>query len=229
MIDESKLIFFTGAPGSKWSATAHLLTHNPLYSINTSDHSLERTYTHPGPQISHLGAYWGPGFEVGNKFHQLDTLSKDEIIDEIEKPYTDKNWNQYRLIKCHQFSLHLDFIAETFPQSKIIIVLRPDEVCLNGWLVAGGFEGITYPDYNLYYKNQEVMMEKIIEENRSSRTFISDKKLELDLITRPYLKRAWNIDINNEELERYMISIERKNSKQGPVWLYDTAIARYNF
>lgn len=228
-MDESKIIFFTGAPGSKWSAVAHLLTHNPLYPINTSDYSSERIYTHPGPQISHLGAYWGPGFEVGNNFHRLDKLSKDEIIAEIEKPYADKNWDQYRLIKCHQFSLNLEFIAETFPQSKIIIVLRPDETCLNSWLSAGGFQGISYPDYNEYYKNKELMIEKIIDENHSSRSFISSKKLEVDIVTRPYLSRAWNIDIVNDELERYMITLERKKSKNGPVWLYDTAISRYNF
>lgn len=229
MVDESKIIFFTGAPGSKWSAVAHMLTHNPLYPINTSDYSPDRIYTHPGPQISHLGAYWGPGFEFGNKFHKLNELSKDEIIDEIEKPYADKNWDQYRLIKCHQFSLNLDFIAKEFPKSKIIIVLRPDEVCLTSWLSAGGFDGIKYPDYNSYYQNEEVMIDKIVQENYLSRSFIADKNLELDVFTRPYLKRSWSIDINSDELEKYMITVERKKGKQGPVWLFDTAVARYNF
>ena len=53
-VDESKLIFFTGAPGSKWSATAHLLALSGLYNINTSDYNDDRIYTHPGPQISCL-------------------------------------------------------------------------------------------------------------------------------------------------------------------------------
>lgn len=67
-IDESKLIFFTGAPGSKWSAVAHLLALSGRYNINISDYNDDRVYTHPGPKISHLGSYWGPGFGVGEKF-----------------------------------------------------------------------------------------------------------------------------------------------------------------
>ncbi len=98
-MDESKLIFFTGAPGSKWSATAHILSHNKKMPINTSDYSDSRVYTHPVPGVSHLGAYWGPGFEFGNKFDKIDKLSKDEIINEIEKPYKDNSYSKFRIIK----------------------------------------------------------------------------------------------------------------------------------
>ena len=72
-MDESKLIFYTGAPGSKWSATAHLITMNKKYPINTSDYSAERTYTHVQRDVSHLGAYWGPGNDIGENFHQLSS------------------------------------------------------------------------------------------------------------------------------------------------------------
>jgi hypothetical protein len=229
MIDEEKIIFFTGAPGSKWSAVAYLLSQNPNFPINISDHSPDRIYTHPRPKVSHLGAYWGPGFEFGHNFHKLNELDKDEIISEIEKPYTDNNWDQYRLIKCHQFSLNLDFIKHTFPKSKIVIVLRPDDICLHSWVGAGGFEGITYPDYNFYYKNNTLMQEKIIEENQSSKQFIADNNLEIHGVTRSYLKKYWNITSTNQEIEKYINSIEHKKVKDQVVFLYDILIATYNF
>ena len=227
-MDESKLIFFTGAPGSKWSAVAHILTHTKKISINTSDYNDDRVYTHPGPKISHLGAYWGPGFEFGSNFHELHTLTKEQIIEQIEKPYADNNWEQYRLIKCHQFSLNLDFITEMFPKSVIINVLRPDDICLWSWYVAGGFEGIKYPDYNPYYKNKETMAEKIAEENYLARKFIIEKNLPLEVATLDYWNRIWGIQPNTDELERYMNSLLLRKGDAGPVPLLDTQVSVYN-
>ena len=220
-MDESKLIFFTGAPGSKWSATAHILSHNKKMPINTSDYSDSRVYTHPVPGVSHLGAYWGPGFEFGNKFDKIDTLSKDEILNEIDKPYADKNWDQYRIIKCHQFANNLDFIKEIFPQSKIFIVLRPNAVCANAWIDAGGWN-ITYPVYKPYYKDNETMREKTLEELQNAKSFITKHNAKMEVITDTYWFDRWGIEKNTPELELYMNSIV--SSPKG-VWHYDTTIA----
>ena len=220
-MDESKLIFFTGAPGSKWSATAHILSHSQKINVNTSDYTEERKYTHPVPGVSHLGAYWGPGFEFGNNFDKLDTLSKEEIILEIEKPYADKNWQQHRIIKCHQFANNLDFIKDTFPQSKIIIVLRPNGVCANAWIEAGGWD-ITYPVYKPYYQNNDNMRAKVLEELQNAKTFITKHNLKMNVITDDYWMDHWGIAKNTPELELYMNSIVR--SPKG-VWHYDTTIA----
>ena len=237
-IDESKLIFFTGAPGSKWSAVAHLLALSGLYNINTSDYNDNRIYTHPGPQISHLGAYWGPGFGVGEAFNYIHTLDKEEIYSAIEAPYEDNNWIQHRIIKCHQFALNLDWIKENFPKSKIIIVLRPDSTCKEQWLFAGGFEGIKYPNYKEYYVNEQVLEEKIAIENAMSRKFIVENNLELHTITRAFLSKYWhlesvpedNLNITpKDELERYIISILRAKGPVAPIWQLDTTIAMYNF
>jgi hypothetical protein len=238
LIDESKIIFFTGAPGSKWSAIAHLLALSGRYNINISDYNDDRVYEHPGPKISHLGAYWGPGFGVGEKFNRINTLSKEDIYAQIETPYEDKNWKQHRIIKCHQFSLNLDWIKENFPTSKIAIVLRPDITCKEQWLYAGGFDGISYPNYNSYYKNEEVLEQKIAQENSASRKFIAENNLELHTITRPFLSKHWYLESVPEEnlnvtpvneVERYIISILRAKGNSGPEWLLDTSIAMYNF
>lgn len=230
MIDESKLIFFTGAPGCKWSATSHIITHNLKYPINTSDYDKNKVYTHEDVNISHLGAYWGPGNGIGENFHRLSELSKDEILEEIDKPYLDKSWNKYRIIKCHHFSLHLEFIKKTFPKSKILIVLRPDAICFYNWLVAGGFEKITYPNYSVYYKNKEILEQKIQEENSAARNFVRDNNLNLNVVREKYWKDWWEITPSTTELDRYIKSIEfRLDNKKGDRLTYDVQIADYNF
>lgn len=229
MIDESKLIFYTGAPGSKWSATAHLLTLNKKIKINTSDYSQDRIYTHSDIGISHLGAYWGPGNGMGEKFDNLSQLSKEEILFEIDKPYTDKNWNEYRLIKCHHFSSQLNYIKETFPSSKIIIILRPDIQCFKGWLGAGGFDGITYPDYKTFYKNKEILEKKIEEENDAAKNFINSNNLDIHTIREKFWKDTWSIDRNTEDIDRYMRSIEMRQTRGITRWNFDTTMSLYNF
>jgi hypothetical protein len=228
-MDESKLIFYTGAPGSKWSATAHLITMNERYPINVSDYSDDKVYTHSDIGISHLGAYWGPGNGVGEQFDRLSSMSKEDILLEIDKPYKDKNWNQYRLIKCHHFSTQLDHIVKTFPNSKIIIVLRPDIICYKGWIAAGGFEGITYPDYKTFYKDKETIEKKIDEENFHARDFIHKNNLDMHVVRERYWKTVWDIDRNTEEKDRYMRSIEMRQTHGIPRWNFDTTVSHYNF
>lgn len=233
MIDESKLIFYTGAPGCKWSALAHILTHSPLLDVNTSDYSEERMYTHTEtgfPGISHQGAYWGPGNDVGCNFHRLDELSKDEIVSEIEKPYADKNWDQYRIIKCHQFALNLEFIKTTFPKSKIIMVLRDDYICYSAWMNAGGFEKITYPNYSEYYKDPDTIKMKIAQENLSTRSFITANDLHIDVAREKYFKDRWGISKTNTELSNYITSIEGKPDKKIDFrYTLDITVSEYNF
>lgn len=229
-IDESKLIFYTGAPGSKWSATAHIITYNKIYPINTSDYLEERTHYHNTTGVSHLGAYWGPGNGVGENFHNFNKLSKEEIIEEINNAYSDKTWNKYRLVKCHHFSLHLDYIKETFPQSKIIIVMRPFQQCITGWLGSGGFEKIKYPNYTEYYKDKETIKTRIEEESHLARDFIQRNNLDIFTIREQYWSDFWGISRNSKELNTYMRSIEmRQVPHKKATWALDTVISHYNF
>jgi len=225
--DESKLIFFTGAPGSKWSATAHILTHNQKMLINTSDYDREtRYYQHPNPPVAHQGAYWGPGFPWGENFHKINEMSKEDILKEIDAPYADKSWDKYRLIKCHQFALNLDWIKETFPLAKIMIVLRPNYQCIEGWLAAGGFDGIEYPDYNPYYVDSETFREKAAFELNEAKNFIYKHDINLQIVREKYWRERWGVEKNTPELELYMTSIERRSDG---VFNYDTMVAEYNF
>ena len=235
MYDESKLIFFTGAPGSKWSAVSNVLSKNEIMPINVSDHRDDRVYTHTRTPIQHLGAYWGPGNECGEKFDQLDTLSKEEIISEIDKAYADKSWDKYRIIKSHHFSLQLDYIKETFPLAKIFLVLRTEIKCFKGWKGAGGFESIDYPDYHTYYRDYDRLREKIQDEVRSANNFVGENNLRLHVCDRYYWKERWGVESKQEFdfLELYISSLERSQPKERNNftgrYVFDINVSEYNF
>jgi hypothetical protein len=184
MFDSGKdLIFAAGAPGSKWSAMLRSITYNKI--INISDESPENTYSvtlyskDSGQEKKlawHRGAYWGPYHKFGHKFDKLDTLSKDEILSEIYSAFSEEGG--IKLIKSHWFSYHLDFIAETFPEAKIITVYLPDDVCFDWWTVVGGWD-ITYPIYT-WYENDERMKRQIKEENAHITRFFARRGRSLD-------------------------------------------------
>jgi len=235
MYDESKLIFFTGAPGSKWSAVSNIISKNEIMPINNTDYRDDRIYTHTRHPVQHLGAYWGPGNEHGKNFDQLNTLSKEEIIAEIDAAYTDKSWDKYRIVKSHHFSLQLDYIRETFPLAKILLVLRPEHKCFQGWKGAGGFESITYPDYHTYYKNYELLREKIKQEVTAANNFVGQNNLKVNVINRLYWKEYWELESKQEHdfFDFYMSSIEMNTPKNKNGFTtrfnFDVNICNYNF
>ena len=90
-------IFLAGAPGSRWSSIAKHLYSSP--QINTSDS--DSSYTKPNEEVPmHVGTYWDPGMEYGNKFDVIDTLSKEYIEDQFNSPFI-KN-DKTKIIKSHQ-------------------------------------------------------------------------------------------------------------------------------
>ena len=235
MYDESKLIFFTGAPGSKWSAVSNVISKNTIMPINISDHRDDRVYTHTRSPVQHLGAYWGPGQEYGQKFDQLDSLTKEEIIQEIDGPYADKTWDTHRIIKCHHFSLQLDYIRKTFPLAKIMIVLRTEIKNFRGWKGAGGFESIDYPDYHTYYKNYDLLKEKIFEEVAAANNWVGENKLRVNDCDRHYFKERWGLESKEDYdwLDFYISSIEKSQPKEvnnfNGRYVLDVNICEYNF
>ena len=233
MIDESKLIFFTGAPGSKWSAVSNMLSNSPVLEVNTTDRSTDRIYTHPTKfnSAQHLGSYFGPGFEFGQQWDQLHTLTKQDILDEIALPWDEDQPTAYRIVKCHQIVNNLDWIVTNFPTSKIVIVLRPTQSCYNGWFGAGGFD-ITYPTYAEYYKNDEIATDLINIECRDAREWIFDNQLPLHIATERHWRDYWKFDNYNERVDRCIRSLEgymfaSESPKRNLT--YDTSIAYYNF
>jgi hypothetical protein len=158
-----KYIFVAGAPGSKWSSVVKNIYYSP--SIDRSDYSEARTYSHDAPgemTLMHLGAYFDPGMEFGDFFDRLDQHTKEQCEEEFDRPFSGPG---VRIIKCHVFAHHLEFIRRTWPDCAIVLVHRSSDACLGWWVKCGHFD-ITYPDYNKYYKNLRQMSRIIEDQNR---------------------------------------------------------------
>jgi hypothetical protein len=157
MPKDQKYILITGAPGSKWSS----VVKNIYWSddIDRTDYSKDREYYHeadtPGePQLMHIGAYWDPGMEFD--------------VDDWDGPFSGQGT---RIVKAHTFAHELDRLATL--GHPIVMVYRNDVECFEWWKLCGEF-GITYPLYNEYYKNLDVMWQHIQRQNRDIQNFIKN-------------------------------------------------------
>lgn len=156
-----KYIFVAGAPGSKWSSVVKNIYWSP--SIDHTDYSDQRTYYHDATgehQLMHLGAYWDPGMEFGDNFVKLDCMSKEECEQEFDRPFSGTG---IRIVKSHVFCYHIDFLKETWPDCRIVLVNRENDACLGWWVRCGHFD-ITYPNYQ-WYNNLRQMGYQINNQN----------------------------------------------------------------
>ena len=159
-----KYIFVAGAPGSKWSSVVKNIYYSA--SIDQSDYSEARTYSHDAPgemTLMHLGAYFDPGMEFGDFFDNLDQYTKEQCETEFDRPFSGTG---IRIIKSHVFAHHLEFIKRTWPDCAIVLVHRSSDSCLGWWVKCGHFD-ITYPDYSKYYQNLKQMSQIISAQNRA--------------------------------------------------------------
>jgi hypothetical protein len=156
-----KYLFVTGAPGSKWSSVVKNIYFST--SIDQTDHTTERTY-YKNETLMHLGAYWDPGMEFGNELVlRMPMYDKEVHESEFDKPF---NGNGLRIIKSHVFSKHIDYLKETWPDCKIVLVHRSTDSALGWWIRAGQFN-ITYPNYKPYYKDIDTVTKLIEEQNKA--------------------------------------------------------------
>jgi hypothetical protein len=154
-------IFFTGVPGSHWSAIAQDIGCIP--GINTSDYAANREYT-ASTYSGHKGAYFGPGMEFEDK---LDT------------DYIDAAWSEpggCKIVKSHEWPSKLNTISDMFPNDWIMLVYRPDMSSFAWWHEVGGFKGIKYPNYD-HYKNSSGMLAAITQQNFAILEFAREKDL----------------------------------------------------
>lgn len=225
-----KLVWFTGAPGSKWSGSANILQAITKFNFNLTDRTPEREYQHTGPTplakgITHTGAYFGPGHGLGENFHQLDTILPSVVEEEILSKWQDSSWG-YFLVKSHFFTHQLDYISSVWPNNTIIMITRPNEACIRGWFGAGGWD-ISYPDYRPYYKDDTRMKQLIAEHNAKIFEFCSKHNVAMEKLTANYLKEKFNWtvdDIPNLEhrawVYKHLVHTEGTD---------DVKIAIYNF
>jgi hypothetical protein len=183
MLKDQKYILVTGAPGSKWSS----VVKNIYWSddIDRTDYSKDREYYHeadtPGePQLMHIGAYWDPGMEFD--------------VDNWDEPFTGQGT---RIVKAHTFAHELDRLATL--GHPIVMVYRNDVECFEWWKLCGEF-GITYPRYNEYYKNLDVMWQHIQRQNKDIQNFIKNNPNRIQQVdSNIALCRLLDIDFQSNE------------------------------
>jgi len=182
-----KYIFVAGAPGSKWSSVVKNIYYSA--SIDRSDYSESRTYSHDAPgemTLMHLGAYFDPGMEFGDFFDNLDQYTKEQCETEFDRPFSGSG---IRIIKSHVFAHHLEFIKRTWPDCAIVLVHRSSDSCLGWWVKCGHFD-ITYPDYSKYYDNLRQMSQIISAQNQAIESGMNQ-------LTGPFVQ-------NNQELAQLL-------------------------
>jgi hypothetical protein len=157
-------IFVLGAPGSRWSGVAKSIYFST--DIDQSDSSQHRQYHNPHTKdLMHLGAYWDPGMEFGNDFDRFDFLSKTDLIEEFNRPFSGTG---RRIIKSHTLTEHVGDLALLF-HAPIVLVYRTNGDCFDWWHEAGGW-AITYPTYG-WYQDDAGMRAQIAQQNAALTRF----------------------------------------------------------
>jgi len=188
-----KYIFVSGAPGSKWSSVVKNIYWSP--DIDSSDYSDARTYYHDASgqmELMHMGVYWGPAMEFGDRFEKLDQYTKEQNEAEFDRPF---NGTGVRIIKSHVFGYHIDYIKRTWPDCPIVLIDRSDDACLGWWVKCGEFK-ISYPLYRDYYKDLRQMSAAIARENEGNRRAAREYPSQ-SVETNRQLARALNIAVPN--------------------------------
>jgi len=189
-----KYIFVSGAPGSKWSSVVKNIYYSP--DIDSSDYSDARTYYHDASgtmDLMHLGVYWGPAMEFGDRFERLDQYTKEQNEAEFDRPFSAEG---IRIIKSHVFGYHIDYIKQTWPDCPIVLIDRSDDACLGWWVKCGEFQ-ISYPLYRDYYKDLRQMSAAIAKENEGNRRAARDYP-GYEVETNRQLARTLNIAVPDE-------------------------------
>lgn len=189
-IDFPKRIFFTAAPGSKWSGIAQAL--ETINGFNISDRNKHRQYFHH-QRAGHIGAYFG---------------NKMEFDAKLDATYIDTAWSSdigCKLVKSHEWANQLDNIIAYFPSDWILLVYRPDLECYSWWHQAGGFE-IKYPNYSAYLNTHDVLF-NISKINSCLLEFAYKYNLTWNYFTSKWVKDNFGTEIELREYKDVLVTL----------------------
>jgi hypothetical protein len=195
-----KYIFVAGAPGSKWSSVVKNIYYSP--DIDRSDYRDEWTYYHDASgkmELMHLGAYFDPGM-ISPLPEDLTTLNREQLEKIFAEPFQFKESKGTRIIKSHVFSNHIEHLRTLFPETPVVLVHRPDDACLGWWVKCGHFD-ITYPAYDMYYKNLKTMA-SIIKQQNTGIVSASRKYPGKHPLTNQQLARMLGIDVPPDQYDQ---------------------------
>ena len=162
--DGHDLIICMGVPGSRWSGSIRAI--QTCKDINTSDDHPDRIYDKSDIGSKkmlgwHRGCYWGPYHEFGQKFDKLDDMTKEEVVEEFQRPFTNFEPG-VKIIKSHWFSYHIPLLREWFPKAKLVAFYIPEDEAFEWWHKVGGWD-IVYPHYDWYQNDERMRLQMEIE------------------------------------------------------------------
>ena len=181
-------IFFTGAPGSRWSGVSQTIRDN-WENVDNTDLTEDKKYTHH-KYSGHVGNYYGPGMANGQWLEESFGTNR-MWEEEINKSYSGPE-DSWKLILSHNFAYYLEQIKKQYPDSKLVMCYRPDKVCYDWWHEAGGWD-ISWPDYS-WYENNNKMWEEIVCQNRAILEFVYKHKLPFRKPGREWFRNTWGVD-----------------------------------
>ena len=185
----SNYIFFTGAPGSRWSGVSQVFRdHWP--NIDNTDLTPEKTYKHH-LYSGHIGNYYGPGMLHGD---WLNNKFGDRKLWENEIAASYNGNEPVKLIMSHHFAYWLDDFTTVFPDSPMVLCYRTDQECFDWWHEAGGWN-ISYPNYT-WYKDNTKMMQEIKKQNAAILAFVDKHNLTLEQPDVNFFRNNFGKDID---------------------------------
>ena len=190
--------FVTGVPGSSWSMLSHrlkLILNHDLSDINGSRHHLA---PHRDPtqdtNRTHLGSYFGPYNEFGERFDDIpNNYTLESFYNECRLPFNHDD-GQTKCIRSHWFSYNLDWLWENCKGNTLFLIHKESQGAIDWWEKIGGWN-IKYPVYT-WYENNEKITRQIIEENNSLLRFAKEKNLKWET----YCEEWWLEKFGREEI-----------------------------
>ncbi len=190
-------LFFTGAPGSRWSGISQILESSGKFNI--SDRSINRQYTH-SQYSGHEGAYFGKQMEF-EPILELEYLNlpwaKQSILPKIYKSH---DW-AYNLEEVSEFALRTN--------SWLLLVYRETRKCYDWWHAAGGFS-IAYPNYT-WYKDSDNMRKQIAIQNSNILQFVAKRQLEFQQFGAEWCAKEFGVSVtvDSEKYSDIMVAIQK--------------------
>jgi hypothetical protein len=197
---DSKRVFTSGTLGSRWIGVCKLIGKSPR--VDHSDEAFDRHYVFKTRGIDplidcHTGAFLGPFNLFGENFHKLQELTPDEIRKECDRPYAEPFGEKLRFHRCHQFAYHLDWLYETFPESRFMIVLLNPIKAMAWWLEVGGPE-VGYPKYD-YYKDIHFAWDEVCAHHERNKAFLEKHNVTPRQCTPQWILENFGFDIPEDD------------------------------
>lgn len=198
-----EFVFVAGVPGSSWSMISHRL--KVLLDHDLSDVNEDRKFQLPPMYenrfsevkerdlISHLGSYFGPCNEFGDKFDDIkNNYTLEEFYEECRRPFTGNN-EKPKSIRSHWFSYNLDWLWNNCKGQDLFLLYKNSQLSRDWWFERGGWS-IHHPVYT-WYENDDRLFEQIKIENTNLLNFAEEK----GLIWQTYSEDWWKQRFGEKE------------------------------